>query len=99
MSSAMVDCVSVGVRQVTQISVDMHGVHQSLVCASGLGVGYRPANIANTDIRWESQEQWNVGLDLGLLNDRVNLTVDWYKKTSNDMLMPLQLRFLYGNSG
>ncbi|MDD4417936.1 MAG: TonB-dependent receptor [Bacteroides graminisolvens] len=66
---------------------------------SGLGVGYRPANIANTGIRWESQEQWNVGLDLGLLNDRVNLTVDWYKKTSNDMLMPLQLPSYMGTQG
>ncbi len=32
---------------------------------SGLCVGYRPANIANTGIRGESEEQWNVGLDLG----------------------------------
>ena len=31
---------------------------------TGLGMGYRPSNIPNTGIRWESQEQWNVGLDL-----------------------------------
>ena len=66
---------------------------------SGLGVGYRPANIANTAIQWESQEQWNIGLDLGLLQDRINLTIDWYKKTSNDMLMPLQLPSYMGTQG
>lgn len=58
---------------------------------SGLGMGYRPSNIPNTSIKWESQEQWNVGVDLGFLHDRINLTVEWYKKTSSDMLMPLQL--------
>lgn len=54
-----------------------------------LGKSYRPANIANTGIKWESQEQINVGLDLGFFDDRVNLTVDWYKKESKDMLMQM----------
>lgn len=59
--------------------------------SSSLGTGYRPKNIPNTGIKWESQEQWNVGLDLGFIQDRINLVVDWYKKVSNDMLMALQL--------
>ena len=66
---------------------------------SGLGMGYRPANIPNSGIKWESQEQWNIGLDLSLLYDRINLTVDWYKKESKDMLMPLQLPSYMGTSG
>lgn len=66
---------------------------------SGLGMGYRPSQIPNTAIQWESQEQWNVGLDLGFFNERVNLTVDWYKKISNDMLMKLQLPSYMGTSG
>lgn len=64
-----------------------------------LGKSYRPANIANTGIKWESQEQINVGLDLGFFNDRVNLTVDWYKKESKDMLMQMQLPSYMGTSG
>ena len=66
---------------------------------SGLGMGYKPANIPNKSIKWESQEQWNVGLDLSFLYDRINLTVDWYKKESKDMLMPLQLPSYMGTSG
>lgn len=66
---------------------------------SGLGTGYRPANIANPAIRWESQEQWNIGADFGFWHDRVNLVVDWYKKTSKDMLMDLQLPSYMGTSG
>ena len=64
-----------------------------------LGKSYRPDNIPNLDIQWESQEQWNLGLDLGLLNNRVNLTLDWYRKESKDMLMPLQLPSYMGTSG
>ncbi|MDR0893173.1 MAG: TonB-dependent receptor [Mediterranea sp.] len=66
---------------------------------SGLGMGYRPANIPNPAIRWESQEQVNIGLDLSLLQDRINLTVDWYNKESKDMLMPLALPSYMGTSG
>ena len=66
---------------------------------SALGVSQRPANIANPGIQWESQEQWNVGLDLGFFNNRVNLTVDWYRKESKDMLMQLQLPAYMGSGG
>lgn len=66
---------------------------------SYLGMGYRPANIANTAIKWESQEQWNVGLDLGFFQDRLNLIVDAYIKKSNDMLMSMQLPSYMGTQG
>ena len=67
--------------------------------SSSLGTGYRPKNIPNTSIKWESQEQWNVGLDLGFTQDRINVVVDWYKKVSNDMLMALQLPSYMGTQG
>lgn len=66
---------------------------------TGLGMSYRPYNIANTGIKWESQEQINIGLDLGFFNDRLNLVVDWYRKESKDMLMQLQLPSYMGTSG
>ncbi|MGL4518192.1 MAG: SusC/RagA family TonB-linked outer membrane protein [Phocaeicola sp.] len=66
---------------------------------TGLGMGYRPSNIPNTSIKWESQEQWNIGLDLSFFQNRLNLVVDWYLKESNDMLMPLQLPSYMGTSG
>ena len=69
------------------------------VMATGLGTSYRPANLKNLDIKWETQEQWNIGLDLGLFNGRINLTVDWYKKMSKDMLMQLTLPSIMGTSG
>ena len=64
-----------------------------------LGNGYRPRNIPNLDVMWEKQEQVDLGLDIGFLNDRINLTIDWYQKESKDMLMELQLPSYEGTSG
>lgn len=66
---------------------------------SALGMGFRPSNIPNTSIRWESQEQYNVGLDLGFFNGRLNLTVDAYYKRSDYMLMSMQLPSYMGTQG
>ena len=69
------------------------------VMETGLGTSYRPANIKNLDIKWETQGQINVGLDLGFVNDRINLVLDFYKKKSADMLMQLTLPSFMGTSG
>lgn len=69
------------------------------VMESGLGTSYRPANIKNLDIKWETQEQFNIGLDMGFLNDRISLVVDVYQKKSADMLMQLTLPSFMGTSG
>lgn len=74
------------------------GVNMQQIYTS-LGNGYRPQNIPNLDVRWEKQSQIDVGLDIGLFNDRVNLTIDWYQKESKDMLMELQLPSYMGTQG
>ena len=66
---------------------------------SGLGLGYRQSNIANPYIQWETKEQWNLGLDLSFLQNRIGLVVDLYDKTSKDMLMQLQLPSYMGTRG
>ena len=68
------------------------------VMESDFGTSYRPKQIANTGIKWETQEQWNVGLDLNFLNNRINFIADAYIKTSKDMLMALQLPTYMGSS-
>ena len=66
---------------------------------TGLGMSYKPSNIANEDVQWEAQEQWNVGLDLSFLSNRINFVFDWYRKESKDMLMQMQLPMYMGSSG
>ena len=67
--------------------------------ATGLGSAYRQANMPNPNVMWEKQEQFNVGLDLNFFNNRLNFVVEWYNKTSKDMLMPLQLPSYMGTGG
>lgn len=69
------------------------------VMETGLGVGYRQSGIANPYIKWETQEQTNIGLDLGILKNRIELTLDVYDKVSNDMLMQMQLPSYMGTRG
>ena len=48
----------------------------------------RPSTIKLSDLRWETTSSYNVGMDLGLFNDKLSLVFDWYRQTTNDMLMP-----------
>ena len=47
-----------------------------------------PNNIKLTDLRWESTTTWDVGVDLGLFDDKLTLQAEWYYSTRRDMLMP-----------
>ena len=66
---------------------------------TGLGTAYRMGAFSNPYIKWETQEQWNLGLELGVLDNRISLTVDAYDKTSKDMLMQLQTPTYFGARG
>ena len=76
----------------------MWGTPMSDAIATGLGNGYRQKQIANPSVKWEAQQQWNVGLDLNVWDGRVNFVAEWYDKRSNNMLMPLQLPTYMGSS-
>ena len=67
--------------------------------ATGLGDSQRPVRIANTGIHWEKQVQTNIGLDLSFLDNRINLTMDVYRKVSSDMLMEMTLPSYMGTLG
>jgi TonB-linked SusC/RagA family outer membrane protein len=54
--------------------------------ASGLGTAFAYGNVANPNIVWESGVQDNIGLDFSLLNDRIDASVDVYKKESKRFL-------------
>jgi TonB-linked SusC/RagA family outer membrane protein len=66
---------------------------------TGLGIGYRQSGIANPYIKWETQQQVNLGLDMSLFNDRIDLVIDAYDKVSNDMLMQMDLPSYMGTDG
>src|SRR5665648_11728 len=44
------------------------------------------SNYVNTAIRWEKKKTLDFGLDLGMFNNQLEFTFDWYKSTSEDLL-------------
>lgn len=45
-----------------------------------------PSNLANTDLKWETTEQWNAGIDLKLNRNRLSFILDVYDKNTFDLL-------------
>ncbi|WP_157501521.1 SusC/RagA family TonB-linked outer membrane protein [Echinicola vietnamensis] len=51
----------------------------------------QPARIPNPDLKWETTEQWDIGLDFGLFRDRVFGSLDYFSKKTFDMLLYLPI--------
>ncbi len=45
------------------------------------------STLGNANLKWETLHATNVGLDLGFVNNRFNISVDWYNNQISDMLM------------
>ena len=58
--------------------------------------GYYPTSIPNPDLKWETTAQFNIGVDLGLFDNRITLGIDYYNKQIKDLLLD---RPLPGSSG
>ena len=61
------------------------------------GDQYVISRYGNPDLKWESTQQNNIGLDLGLLKNKIYVTVDYFKKTTSDILLPISLPTLVGS--
>ncbi len=56
-------------------------------------------SIGNSDIKWETTSTLDVGFDFGLLNNRINGSLAYYKQTVEDMLLAVALPYSAGISG
>lgn len=61
-----------------------------------LASGYRQLNQANEDISWETTTQLNFGLDAYLFGNLLTFSVDYYKKTTRDILLVVPIPSLMG---
>ena len=50
-------------------------------------IGFVPLNVSNPNLKWETTEQLNFGLDFGLWKNRVTGTIDVYDKQTDDLLL------------
>ena len=57
---------------------------------------YAKGNTANSSLKWETTASYNVGLDFGLLKNRVNVVFDAYYKKTSDLLLEVPVGFSSG---
>lgn len=53
--------------------------------------GFFPSGIVDKDLTWEKSHEYNIGLDYGFLNNRITGSIEWYTKTSKNLLYPVDL--------
>ena len=52
-------------------------------------LGSMPAGLANPDLKWETSDQFDAGVDAHFLNGKLVVVADYYHKTTNDLLVPI----------
>lgn len=50
-------------------------------------IGTAIANVGNSNLKWETVEDYDLGIDMGFLNNRLTATAEWFTKKSHNMLM------------
>lgn len=51
--------------------------------------GSFPSGLANPNLKWETSEQLDLGLDMRFLNDRLTVSLDYYNKNTKDLLVSI----------
>ena len=65
---------------------------------NGMARGGSNGTYGNPDLRWETQKQLNVGLDMAFWHNRVQMTLDYFYTKNEDLLMQRSLAGTYGYS-
>jgi len=69
---------------------------QNFIFGGSVVSGAAQLDLANADISWESTTTSNVGVDATLLRNRVDLSFDWFTRTTNDILLQLPIPRIIG---
>ncbi|HOJ66882.1 MAG TPA: TonB-dependent receptor [Paludibacteraceae bacterium] len=64
-----------------------------------INTGMTQVKLVNTDLKWEELHQTNAGFDAYLLNRRLEVVGDYFNKTTQDVLTPMQILLTTGNNG
>jgi TonB-linked SusC/RagA family outer membrane protein len=61
------------------------------VFGNNVAAGSVVTSLANANLGWETTQQLDLGFDLGLLNDRIQLSYDYYTKNTTNLLYAVQI--------
>jgi len=63
-----------------------------------IAVGSNPVGISNPDLKWETSEQTNIGVDARFFSDKLSVTLDLYNKKTEDLLVVAPIPSYIGNA-
>jgi TonB-linked SusC/RagA family outer membrane protein len=69
------------------------------ILGNGIVLGSTQLTLANPNIKWQSNKETNIGLDLGLMQDRLTFTADHYTSTSDGLLVSAPIPWSLGATG
>ena len=75
-----------GPANVTNSRVVIESYNAYRPFASVAESGLRIADLENSELTYEKKHELNLGIDLGFLNNRINLVVDWYRRNNYDLI-------------
>lgn len=61
--------------------------------------GIAVSSVGNSGLSWETNEKYNIGVDLSFLNNRVNFTFDWFQNRNNGLVLAAPLPVSFGVPG
>ncbi len=61
-----------------------------------IATGVAPTSGANADLRWESTTTYGTGIDASFLKGKIDLTVDWFNRKTNDVILDVPVSGVYG---
>ena len=59
-------------------------------------VGYKPAELGNAELGWETSRTINIGLDFGMLENRISGNIDYYLTNTYDLLLNRTISSIHG---
>ncbi|MCD8209083.1 MAG: TonB-dependent receptor [Bacteroidales bacterium] len=69
-------------------STDMTtGNYYALIAGNNFTTAVYPTSLGNDQLKWETSEQFDIGFDTRFFRDRLYFSMDWYNKTTKDLLI------------
>jgi TonB-dependent starch-binding outer membrane protein SusC len=76
------------------------GIYSPLVTGpTDLGIGFLPNRYGNPGLKWEETQTNNIGINIGLLKNRISIEADYYIKNTNNLIMDNPLPWYMGTNG
>lgn len=93
-----------GATDLSVIGLKVDGRYQYFLNGSSIGLGTGTPNVttgyypilADTNLKWETNEQTNIGIDAAFLNNEIIIGLDYFIRTSKDLLLKRQIRATSG---